>query len=55
MPLQTKSVKYLDENWASQNVELSSEDLERIRRIIKENPIKGEQYSETLSNLVDRS
>lgn len=55
MPLQTKSIKYMDENWAAQNVEVSTEDLERIHRIIKEQPVKGEQYSEALSSLVDRS
>lgn len=53
--MQTKSVKYLDENWASQDVELSAADLDRIRQILKENPVSGEQYSAALSHLVDRT
>ncbi|GAA5985266.1 hypothetical protein JCM10908_002593 [Rhodotorula pacifica] len=51
----TKSIKYLDENWASQDVNLSQEDFDRIRRILKENPVKGAQYSEALNHLSDKS
>lgn len=52
---QTKSIKYLDENWASQNVNLSQEDFDRIRRILKENPVKGAQFSAALDHLADKS
>ncbi|POY73356.1 hypothetical protein BMF94_3691 [Rhodotorula taiwanensis] len=49
----TKSIKYLDENWASQNVQLNAEALAKIRSILRENPVHGEQYSEAMNHLLD--
>jgi len=50
---QTKSIKYLEENWAAKDVKLSEDELREIRKVIEENPVKGDQYSEQLQALLD--
>ncbi|GAA5863605.1 hypothetical protein JCM8547_003663 [Rhodosporidiobolus lusitaniae] len=50
----TKSIKYLDENWAAGDIILTDEELAEVRRIIEENPIKGDQYSEKLQAMLDK-
>ncbi|GAA5981557.1 hypothetical protein JCM11641_004096 [Rhodosporidiobolus odoratus] len=49
----TKSIKYLEENFASRDITLSAEDIAAIRKVIEENPIKGEQYNAKLRSLWD--
>ncbi|GAA6038801.1 hypothetical protein JCM8097_002897 [Rhodosporidiobolus ruineniae] len=49
----TKSTKYLAENFAAGDVELSQADLDAVREIINSNPIKGAQYSEKFARLLD--
>lgn len=43
---QTKSAKYVDENFASRDVVLSTEDLASIRALLQKYPITGQQLSE---------
>ncbi|KAM0752609.1 Aldo/keto reductase [Meredithblackwellia eburnea MCA 4105] len=50
----TKSVKYLDENWESRNIELSEADIAAVRKAIEDNPIKGEQYNAAMGALLDK-
>lgn len=47
----TKRLEYLEENIASLNVHLSSEDLRIIENVRRENPIKGVRYPEGLMKL----
>ncbi len=49
----TKRIKYLEENIAAVNVELSASDLETIDAILKKYPNVGERYSEGSMKLVN--
>ncbi|BGP13474.1 hypothetical protein JCM10213_001798 [Rhodosporidiobolus nylandii] len=49
----TKTVKYLEENWASRNVVLTDEELAEVQKISEENPVKGEQYGPQFAKLLD--
>ncbi|KAM0747634.1 Aldo/keto reductase [Meredithblackwellia eburnea MCA 4105] len=49
----TKSIKYLDENWGSRNIELSEADIAAVRKAIEDNPLKGDHYNEMLSAQTD--
>ncbi|BGO98014.1 Aldo/keto reductase [Rhodotorula toruloides ATCC 204091] len=49
----TKSIKYLEENFAANDVVLSQAEMDEIRKVIKENPIKGAQYGEKFQALMD--
>lgn len=51
--LQTKSIKYLDENFASRDVVLSAEELQAVRDAIEQNPVKGAQYGPALAAMLD--
>jgi hypothetical protein len=51
---QTKSIKYLEENFASRDVELSEDDLKAVREIIENNPVLGEQYNAKFAAMIDR-
>ncbi|KAM0752610.1 aldose reductase YakC [Meredithblackwellia eburnea MCA 4105] len=50
----TKSIKYLDDNFASRNIELSEEDLAAVQKVLDENPIQGDQYIPKLAALMDK-
>ncbi|GAA5917731.1 hypothetical protein JCM6882_009366 [Rhodosporidiobolus microsporus] len=50
----TKSVKYLEENFASRDITLTEDEMASIRKIIEENPIKGEQYAPFLAHFEDK-
>lgn len=52
---QTKSIKYLEENFASRDVELSEDDLKAVREIIENNPVLGEQYNAKFAAMIDRN
>jgi aryl-alcohol dehydrogenase-like predicted oxidoreductase len=41
----TKSIKYLEENFAASNVVLSGEEMDQIRKVIDSNPVKGGQLA----------
>ncbi|GAA5998743.1 uncharacterized protein JCM10292_007201 [Rhodotorula paludigena] len=47
----TKSIKYLEENYAARNIKLSSDELAEIRKVLEENPVKGAQYNEKLTQI----
>ncbi|TNY17098.1 Aldo/keto reductase [Rhodotorula diobovata] len=49
----TKSTKYLEENWAAKDIKLTDDEMQEIRRVMNENPIKGNQYNEQLQKLLD--
>ncbi|GAA6008287.1 hypothetical protein JCM10207_000073 [Rhodosporidiobolus poonsookiae] len=49
----TKNIKYLDENFASRNVELSQDEIDSVRQIMEANPVKGAQYAEKFMRLMD--
>lgn len=49
----TKRIKYLEENIAAINIELSSSDLETIDFILKKYPNTGERYNEGSMKLVN--
>ncbi|WP_294267590.1 aldo/keto reductase [Chryseobacterium endophyticum] len=49
----TKQIRYLEENIAAVNVELSTSDLETIDAILKKYPNVGERYSEGSMKLVN--
>ncbi|KAL8283308.1 hypothetical protein RQP46_005718 [Phenoliferia psychrophenolica] len=49
----TKSIKYLDENFASREVSLSVADHAAIRKIIQENAPIGDQYSGIYAKMMD--
>jgi aryl-alcohol dehydrogenase-like predicted oxidoreductase len=49
----TKHIKYLEENIAATNIELSQSDLETIDAILKKYPNIGERYSEGSMKLVN--
>lgn len=49
----TKRIKYLEENIAATNIELSKSDLETIDTILKKYPNIGERYSEGSMKLVN--
>ncbi|WP_294324667.1 aldo/keto reductase [uncultured Chryseobacterium sp.] len=49
----TKRIRYLEENIAAVNVELSTSDLETIDAILKKYPNVGERYSEGSMKLVN--
>lgn len=49
----TKRIKYLEENIAATNIELSTSDLETIDSIMKKYPNIGERYSEGSMKLVN--
>jgi len=49
----TKRIKYLEENIAATNIELSQSDLETIDAILKKYPNIGERYSEGSMKLVN--
>lgn len=49
----TKRIKYLEENIAATNIELSQSDLETIDTILKKYPNIGERYSEGSMKLVN--
>ncbi|GAA5821046.1 hypothetical protein JCM11251_001935 [Rhodosporidiobolus azoricus] len=49
----TKNLRYLEENFASRDVSLTEEEMAEIRKIINDNPIKGEQYAPMFAKLLD--
>ncbi len=49
----TKRIKYLEENMAAVNIELSRSDLDTIDSILKKYPNVGERYSEGAMKLVN--
>lgn len=46
---QTKSEKYLIENFSSTDVELSAEDLKELREVIKKHAPEGDRYADESS------
>ena len=50
----TRRVKYLEENAASVDVNLSSDDLKRIEELLEKYPDVGQRYSEGALKLVNR-
>lgn len=53
LPDQTKSIKYLEENFAAGDVTLSDEELAAVRNVIEENAPVGAQYSANLAKMLD--
>lgn len=51
---QTKSIKYLDENFAAGVINLSEEDLKAVRHIIDTYPITGPQLSEAFMSFIEQ-
>lgn len=51
---QTKSIKYLDENFAAGVIKLSEEDLKAVRHIIDTYPITGPQLSEAFMSFIEQ-
>ncbi|KAI5475326.1 hypothetical protein MNV49_001630 [Pseudohyphozyma bogoriensis] len=49
----TKSEKYLVENFASREIELSAEEMKEIREVVEANKPLGHRYSETTQKLLD--
>lgn len=50
----TKRVTYLEENIASENVKLTSEDLKSIEAIMPAGIVSGNRYPETFMNSLNR-
>lgn len=50
----TKSIKYLDENFAAGAINLSEEDLKAVRHIIDTYPITGPQLSEAFMSFIEQ-
>ena len=50
----TKRVKYLEENIASEMVQLTADDLERIEDIMPAGIVSGTRYPETFMNMLNR-
>src|SRR5690606_15398568 len=50
----TKRVKYLEENLASEKVELTNEDLENIREIMPSGIVSGTRYPEKFMSALNR-
>jgi len=50
----TKHIKYLEENIASENVELTQEDLESIEAIMPAGIVSGTRYAEKFMNALNR-
>lgn len=51
MALQTKSIKYLEENFAAGDITLTDEDLKAIREVTDANKPVGDHYSERFALL----
>jgi hypothetical protein len=49
----TKSVKYLEENWAAREVSFSAEELEEIKAVLDQAHVGGQRYSEAYMRMVD--
>ncbi|GAA5966120.1 hypothetical protein JCM21900_004944 [Sporobolomyces salmonicolor] len=49
----TKSEKYLEENFAARNVELTEEDLKELRQVIDANKPEGGRYPDQFANTLD--
>lgn len=47
----TKRIDYLNENLKALEIQLSSEDIAIIDKIIRENPVKGERYPEAIKKI----
>lgn len=43
-PAQTKSEKYLVENFAARDVDLSADEVAEIRKVVEENAPVGDRY-----------
>jgi aryl-alcohol dehydrogenase-like predicted oxidoreductase len=50
----TKRVKYLEENSASENVQLTREDLQSIEEIMPAGIVSGARYPEKFMNTLNR-
>ncbi|MEJ2422730.1 MAG: aldo/keto reductase, partial [Acidobacteriota bacterium] len=51
----TKRVAYLEENVKAADVALTTEDLGRIEKALKDHPPSGERYSKALQKMVDKN
>ncbi|HEU5335239.1 MAG TPA: aldo/keto reductase [Terriglobales bacterium] len=51
----TRRRDHLQENWAAQQVQLTSGDLERINQQLSQSPVAGERYTPEVMARVDRS
>ena len=49
----TRRIKYLEENTAAAEVELTAEDLARIEAVIPRGAAAGERYPEPMMNAID--
>ncbi|GAA5901871.1 hypothetical protein JCM6882_008696 [Rhodosporidiobolus microsporus] len=49
----TKNIKYLEENFASRDITLTEDEMASVRKVIEENPIKGEQYAPIYAKMLD--
>ncbi|GAA5925702.1 hypothetical protein JCM1841_001735, partial [Sporobolomyces salmonicolor] len=49
----TKSEKYLEENFAARDVELTEEDLKELRQVIDANKPEGGRYPDTFASTLD--
>ncbi|GAA6042856.1 hypothetical protein JCM8097_007192 [Rhodosporidiobolus ruineniae] len=49
----TKSLKYLEQNFAAGDITPTSEEMAAVRQAIDENPLKGDKYSEEMKAFVD--
>ena len=50
----TKHIKYLEENIASENVQLTREDLQSLEAIMPAGIVSGTRYSEMFMNTLNR-
>jgi aryl-alcohol dehydrogenase-like predicted oxidoreductase len=49
----TKRVKYLEDNVGAVDVDLSTDDLARIERVMPKGAVAGQRYNETMMRLID--
>jgi aryl-alcohol dehydrogenase-like predicted oxidoreductase len=49
----TKRVKYLEDNLGAVDVDLSTDDLAQIERVMPKGAVAGQRYNETMMQLID--
>ena len=49
----TKRVKYLEDNVGAVDVDLSTDDLAQIERVMPKGAVAGQRYNETMMRLID--
>lgn len=50
----TKSISRLEENWASREIKLTSDELKEMRQLIDNANIKGQRYPEAAMKHVEK-